>query len=442
MKTLKSIILFFFFPLNTILAQTIVTIAGNGVKTYNGEGLLATNAQMGANAMFVDNSDIVYIADANNHRIRRININGTVSTIAGTGEYGYTGNGGPATAAKIRSCADVHVDSYGNVYFTEWINCTVRKVSPSGIISLVAGTGSGGYNGDNIPATNAQLAAPSGITTDASGNIYFADLGNHCVRKVNTLGIITTIAGTPTLLGYSGDGGQATAAKLNYPGFLSWGVDNSLYWTEWPNKIVRKLDIVSGIIGTVAGNGLDGNSGDGGQATDAKLSQPNGVAVDTGGNIYIADTYNHNIRKVNSSGIISTIAGVSSIMGYSGDGGHATTAQFNTPNCVIFDKWGNLYINDAKNFRIRRVNYNPILGVSDISSNEIKAIIYPNPASNEITISSNQLIKEIAIINLLGQTVINKTTNNKEIPIDVSQLPAGIYIAKADGMYAGQFAKE
>jgi sugar lactone lactonase YvrE len=229
-----------------------------------------------------------------------------------------------------------------------------------GIITTVAGNGTAGYSGDGGPATGAELSAVTGAATDSAGNLYIADWSNHRIRKVNaSTGVITTVAGNGTL-GYSGDGGQATAAELCLPNGVALDSVGNLYIADWYNNRIRKVTVSTGIITTVAGIGPTniggGYSGDGGLATSAELDLPTNLTFDSAGNLYIADSNNHRIRKVNAStGVIATVAG-NGTPGYSGDGGPATSAELNYPSDMTFDSAGNLYIADAQNERIREVN--------------------------------------------------------------------------------------
>jgi len=238
-----------------------------------------------------------------------------IETVAGNGTGGYSGDESPATDAQLDFPLGVAVDASGNLYIVEWINNCIRKVDASGIITTVAGNGTSGYRGDGGPATNAQLDCVHGVAVDASGNIYITDTGNYRVRKVDPSGVITTVAGNGAW-GYSGDEGPATNAQLDWP--LGMAVDalSNIYITD--GYRIRKVD-TNGIITTVAG-GTWGYSGDGGPAGKAKLNWPLGVAVDAVGNLYIADTYNYCIRKVDTNGIITTVAGLGTTQGYSGDG--------------------------------------------------------------------------------------------------------------------------
>jgi trimeric autotransporter adhesin len=343
----------------------ISTIAGTGSQGYSGDGGPATSAQLNfPNGVAADNSGNLYIADYGNDRVRKVTPAGIISTVTGNGTAGYSGDGGPATSAQLYVPNSVAVDNSGNLYITDYGNGRVRKVTPAGIISTIAGNGTSGYSGDGGPATSAQFYSTDGVVVDNSGNLYIADVGNNRVRKVTPAGIISAIAGNGTF-GYSGDGGPATSAQLNAPNALA--VDNSgnLYITDNGNSRVRKVT-PAGIISTVAGNGSQGYSGDGGPATSAQLLQPRGVTVDKSGNLYIADSFNGRIRKVTPAGIISTVAGNGS-KGYSGDGGPAISAQLYLPNSVAVDNSGNLYMSDYGNSGVRKVT--PAGIISTIAGN-------------------------------------------------------------------------
>ena len=430
----------------------ISTIAGTGVPGFSGDGGPATDAQVNyPTGVAVESAGTVYIADTGNSRVRKVDTIGNISTIAGTGTSGDFGDGGLATDAQLGAPTGVAMDPYGNIYIADKGNNRVRKVAlvngfifavagnglvvsntvatqipmfnptfiyldgngrayitepsrgkvrmvdTSGNISTIAGTGTSGFSGDGGPATDAQLNTPSSVAVDSAGNVYIADRGNNCVRKVDTIGNISTIAGVDAQLntpsgvavdsagnvyiadtgnnrilkvdtsgsistiagtgvpGFSGDGGLATDARVNYPTGVAVDSAGNIYITDYGNNRVRKVD-TSGSISTLAGTGdSEGFSGDGGAGVDAQLNAPSGVAVDTYGNIYIADTGNNRIRKVDAlTGIISTIAG-SNIQWFGGDGGLATAAQLNQPRDVAVDSAGNIYIADYANNRIRKM---------------------------------------------------------------------------------------
>jgi uncharacterized repeat protein (TIGR03803 family) len=338
----------------------INTQAGNGTQGYSGDGGPATSAELSApDGVAVDTSGNIYIGDLGNNRIRKVTVStGDISTVAGDGTGGYSGDGGPATKAELSSPEGLWVDASGNIYIADHTNSRIRKVTAStGIITTVAGNGTTGYSGDGGPATEAELCAPEDVTVDSAGNIYIADSCNSRIRKVTvSTGIITTVAGDGTA-GYSGDGGAATKAELDDPIGVGLDTSGNIYIGDFSNNRVRKVTVSTGIITTVAGDGTNGYSGDGGPATSAELSFPGGVEVDSAGNIYIADYGNSRIRKVNAlNGDISTIAG-DGTAGYSGDGGAATAAELDIPPALALDSVTNIYVADRGNNRIRAVGY-------------------------------------------------------------------------------------
>jgi sugar lactone lactonase YvrE len=283
-----------------------------------------------------------------------------ITTYAGSGSLGYLGDGGPATDATLNYPSDVCLDPAGNLYIADFYNNVVRKVSPAGIITTVAGTGygagsagGGSFGGDGGPATDALLNGPYAVAVDAAGNVLFADGYNHNVRKISPSGTITNFAGNHTA-GYSGDGGQATAAALNNPVGLAIDKTGNVYIADDHNHVVRKVT-PAGIISTFAGNDTLGYSGDGGPATAAEMNNPIGLAIDSTGNLFIADDINNNIRMVNPAGIISTYVATDTARGYSGDGGPATAAHLFLPRHIGCDRYGNLYISDLANNVIRMV---------------------------------------------------------------------------------------
>ena len=345
-------------------SQVITTIAGNGVMGFSGDGGQATAAKLSANqGVVVDKNGNVFIADVDNQRIRKVDTMGIISTIAGNGVMGSGGDGGPATNGQLSDPYSLAVDTAGNIYIADYVNDRVRKVSASGIITTIAGNGILGFGGDGGPATAAQLYGPLDVAVDNSGNVYIADYINDRIRKVNALGIITTIAGNG-ILGYSGDGGPATAANLHYPYGVAVDGTGNLFIADKDNNCIRKVN-TGGFISTIAGNGTLGFSGDGGSATSATLKGPIGVAVDGSGNVYISDLYNQRIRKVNASGSISTLAG-NGTSGFSGDGGPSTAAELNDPYGISVDNNGNVYVGDYSNNRIRKIKA-PIFSITGAS---------------------------------------------------------------------------
>jgi putative salt-induced outer membrane protein YdiY len=258
-----------------------------------------------------------------------------IETYAGNGYAGYSGNGGQATVAEINLPSGVAVDNALNLYISDNGNDRVRIVNTSGIISTFAGNGASGYFGDGGQATAAELNGIHGMAVDASGNIYVADGSNNRIREINASGIISTFAGNG-IASFSGDGGQATAAELKTPTEITFDATGNAYIADDANNRIRKVN-TSGVISTFAGNGVAGFSGDAGQATAAELHSPVDVYVDAAsGNTFIVDNSNNRIRKVTSGGVISTFAGNGTVS-YSGDGGQATAAELNSPSGVRVD---------------------------------------------------------------------------------------------------------
>jgi len=323
----------------------ITTVAGNGTRGYSGDNGPATSAELWPSAVAVDAAGNLYIADGGNERVRKV-ANGVITTVAGNGTPGYAGDNGPATSAQLYNPSGVALDSAGNLYIADLRHQRVRMVS-NGAITTVAGNGTQGYSGDNGPAVSAQLDGPSHVAVDATGNLYITDSYDNLIRKVAN-GVITTVAGGGNLLG---DNVPATSGALNYPEGVAVDSVGNLFIADTDNSRIRKVS--NGVITTVAGNGTPGYSGDNGPASSAQVAAPFGVAVDAVGNLYVADTYNSRIRKI-SNGVITTVAGNGSY-GFSGDNGPATSAQLYYPGGVAVDAAGNLYIADALSERIRKV---------------------------------------------------------------------------------------
>ena len=332
-------------------AGNISTVAGTGQFGYSGDGGPAAEARlMQPRGIAADGAGNLYIADADNHRIRKVDVSGVITTVAGTGAHGYSGDGDTAAAARLHQPWDVAADRTGNLYIADAGNHRIRKVDAAGYISTAAGTGDRGYGGDGGPAVEAQLDSPASVAADEAGNIYIADGNDHRVRKVDASGVITTAAGTGEG-GGGGDGGPAVQAKLNWPQGVSVDSAGNLYIADTGNHRIRRVD-AAGYISTAAGGRIAGDGSARRPALYAHLLSPSGMAADGLGNLYIADTGNHRIRKVDAAGNISTTAGPGRI----GDGGTAVEAWLYHPGHVAADGAGNLYIADTEGHRIRKVD--------------------------------------------------------------------------------------
>ncbi len=336
--------------------QLVSTLAGNGTFGGAGDGGAAVSAQLFApRAVAVDGQGNVFVADTQNHRIRKIAPSGVITAFAGTGILGSSGDGGPATEATLNEPRSVIADSAGNVYIGDYRNHRVRKVAPDGKISTVAGTGIEGDRGDGGPATQAEMSLPLGLALDTQGNLYIAETGGNRVRKVNASdGKIATVAGTGDV-GFSGDGGPATAARFDFLSGLAVDRQGNLYIVDQGNYRLRKVNASDGRISTIAGTGTPGYNGDDIPASTAQLNETRLITLDAAGDLYLADQVNNRIRKITlSSGVITTVAG-SGIGGFGGDNGAPATALLNFPTGVAVDAQGNLFIADGSNHRIRKV---------------------------------------------------------------------------------------
>jgi len=348
---------------SSLSAQNIYTFAGiSGARGYTGDGGYATLAHLASpRGVATDATGNVYFCDAANDVIRKVNTAGIISTLAGTGAAGYSGDGGAASAAQLSSPLGIAIDAAGNIYIADQNNDCIRKINTSGIISTIAGVGgTAGFAGDGGAASTALLSRPNSVMVSPAGNIYISDAGSAVVRMINTSGIISTFAGD-TVIGYSGDGGPATAASIDRPVGLAMDASGNVYIADASDDVVRKVN-TSGVISTFAGTGTAGYSGDGGAALSAQLSAPTGLVFDGSGNLYIADYTNNVIRKVNTSGVISTYAG-NGTRGYYGDGGAATSAELNTPFGLAIFGTTNFYIADYGNNVIRRVG-SPVMSIT------------------------------------------------------------------------------
>lgn len=336
----------------------ISTYAGTGAQGYTGDGGPATSAMVrNPDGVGVASDGTLYIADTGNDVIRKVDfITGVITTVVGTGTAGSTGDGGPATLARLNGPQDVFVAANGDLYIADTGNRKVRKVTAAtGVITTVIGDGTSGNTGDGGPATAARLNSPRGVAVAANGDIYVSDRPNDRIRKVTAAtGIINAYAGTGTA-GYTGDGGAATSARLRTPEGITLDPNGDLYIADTGNDVVRKVTAATGVITTFAGTGTGGFLGDGGPATSARLNAPEAVDLGPMGDLFIADTANSRVRRVQSgSGVITTVAG-NGTSGFSGDGGPATSARIATPGGIAVSSTGVYYIGDRGNDRVRKV---------------------------------------------------------------------------------------
>ena len=387
----------------------ITTVAGNGLPAYSGDGGPATNAGvLWPSFINVDAGGALYIADWSS-RIRKVDTNGIIHTVAGNGSVQYSGDGVAATASAVGFPSGVAADGYGNLFVGDTYNYRVREVDAGGIIQTVAGSGTIQIAvGDGGAAINAGMYSPYGLIVDPTGNLYIADAGNHRVRRVSPDGIIQTVAGVGPYVssngGYAGDGGAATNARLNAPYGLAMDKSGNLYIADQYSHVVRKID-TNGVITTVAGNAVNGFAGDGGAATNASFSFPMDVKVDSAGNLYVADSRNNRIRRVDMNGIISTLAGTGTNANV-GDGGPATNAALSNPTGLALDLAGNLFVGDYSNNCVRVIS---LAGTPEFTLNSV------NPA--------NAGIYSVVVSNPYG-SVTNKVAN-----LDVILLPRNFSVS-------------
>ena len=411
-----------------ILLFLPMLVNGQIITTYAGGGTIPIPDPIGG---VFDKYDNYYCAGGDGNIVCKVSNTGIITTIAGNSISGFSGDSSLATSAELHTPTSVKLDTAGNFYICDANNNRIRKVDAiTGIITTIVGGNSAGFGGDNGPAISATLNDPQDICFDKWGNLYIADMFNHRIRKVDISGIITTIAGIDTP-GYSGDNGPATAAKIRAPSGLAIDDTGNLYIAG--GNVVRRINSL-GIISTVAG--VDGSyiyPGDGILAINAGMC-PIKIAIDPFGQLVIADNNNDRVFRINNAGVIYTVAG-NGIAGFSGDNGPAIEAEFHYPAGVVFDSCGNLYITDVDAGRVRKVSFNPACWPEKV--NNIVATnsltIFPNPATTSLTIQSpTQPITQITITNLFGQTVYNQptTANCKSLTVDVSGLPNGMYFVK------------
>ena len=339
------------------LAAGTRTLAGTGTSGASGDGGPAARATVGnPYGLTLGPDGALYVCEIDTERIRRIDMrDGSISTVAGTGEVGYSGDGGPATDAQLNDPYEVRFDAHGNMYFVEMLNAVVRKVDAgTGVISTVAGTGERGFSGDGGPAVKALFNRPHSIALDGKGSLFIADIGNHRIRRVDlATGIVTTFAGTgerePTP-----DGAEVAGTPLNGPRALAFDPSGDMFIALREGNAVYRLDMKAMRLHHVAGTGQKGYEGDGGPAAKATLAGPKGIEVGPDSAVYLADTENHAIRRIDlESGVISTVAGDGSRR--DGPDGDPLRCGLARPHGVYVDADGNVYIGDSENHRVRVV---------------------------------------------------------------------------------------
>lgn len=389
-------------------AQIITTVAGTGNFGYNGDGIPATSANMsGPTAVVADSHGNFYISSNLDCRIRKVSVDGIISTVAGTGVPGFSGDGGPATLASISQPEGLCIDKSGNLFICDSYNNRIRRIDTNGIITTIAGTGEGDFGGDGGPATSAKLWGPMSVYVDEGGNIYIADAGNKRIRKVDADGTITTIAGTG-VSGYNGDGISANSAMIGFPRGVSKGKNGNIYFGDISNRRIRMIDRF-GYISTVVGTGISGHEGDNGPATNAKILGPKDIVFDKYGNMFFVDGGTDRVKKVNTAGIITNVAGSDDI-GFGGDGGPATAASLVQPGSIALMPNGDLLIADFGSKRVRMVTN--VVGVNNMPEPAYdRVVVFPNPAYGHFEVRLSANIKEevtIRIFDITGRCMFSK----------------------------------
>jgi hypothetical protein len=420
--------------------QIITTIAGTGEASNTGDGgpAIVASIDYPTGGTFDKYGNYYCTLGNRGHGVRKVSTTGIITRIAGTGLSGFSGDGAMATNAQLKTAQTVAVDNDGNIFIADCLNNRIRKVTPSGIITTVAGTGLVGYNGDGA-ALSVNIESPNNLCFDNLGCLYFSDGGNF-IRKITTSGQIVTVVGNG-IPGFGGNGVPATSVPIS-PFGICFDKTNNLYFADNYSRIYKITP--SGMLYYFAGTDIPGYSGDGGPATAANMV-PTFIKMDKFGNMFVAEMNNARIRLINSAGKIYTIAGTG-VRGYNGDDIPATAAQLRYPGGIALDSCGNLYIADSWDYRIRKVtfphcNYLETADEPALPSHTFS--IYPNPATATVTINAGVAIAHISICNAVGQQVLelHPTGGKKSVEANVQHLPAGIYVVMVNGLYAGKMVK-
>jgi len=431
----------------------VTTLAGDGTYGFN-DGTATVAKFSLPQGVAVDASGNIYVADSENGSIRKVTSSGVVTTIAGDGTFGYAD--GIGTAAKFYGPRGIAIDNKDNLYIADTDNNLIRKITPSGVVTTLAGKeGIAGFA--NGTGQEALFDTPIGISVDPSGNIYVADTGNNQIRKVTPSGVVTTLSGS-TSAGYMD--GDVSVALFNLPFGVTVDASGNVYVADSQNNVIRKIS-TSGVVSTLAGNTSFGFADGTGTAT--KFSFPDGITLDNSGNLYVADRGNNRIRKITPSGVVTTLAGNSREGFMDGTG---TDATFGLPVGIAVDNLGYIYIGDQGNHRVRKMittttmlsgdssghigTHDVVLKADDnnggtnvqrftitvnttlgIDKNIIKGFtLYPNPVEKALNVSAQENLKTLQVYNLMGQQVFQKTVNQNKATIDLSRLPQGTYFVK------------
>lgn len=440
----------------------IHTIAGTGTAGYNGDAIPATTAHLNfPYGMAVNQMGHVVISDMDNNRIRLIQSaesGGLIYTIAGTGVAGYSGDGGPASLAKVNNPQGIFWDAIGNVYFADAWNHRVRKISAAGTITTIAGNGTATSFGDGGPATAAGVNHPSGLSVDTAGNIYIAEMMGHRIRKVSPSGIITTIAGTGTL-GFAGDGGPATAANIRYPKGVCVDRAGNIFFADTDNQVIRQVIAATGTITTIAGApGIAAYGGDGGPASAAKFNFLQALFLDKKGNLYIGDCVNNRVRKIKCEApVVSFISGVDTVcvggtitLSCATIGGAWTTTSGRSGVSAAgvvsgitsgVDTVRYSVANSCATTTVTRAIFVKNCTVNVTDPKTAMAAIRPNPAGNELFITSPVPVRTLVITDISGRVVYQHTPGTYADSINISSLRAGNYFISINDQQAIKFEK-
>lgn len=424
-KTLQFFAFVFLFSVSAF-AQDISTVAGNGVPGSSGDGGQATDALLhGPAGMYMSASGDVYFADQYNNRIRKIDGSGVITTVAGSDTMGFSGDGGPATDARLNFPVNVTFDGNGNMYIADRGNHRVRMVSGSGTITTVAGNGVAGFGGDGDTATNASLNQPSGVAVDDSGNVYIADKLNNRIRKVDAMGMISTIVGTGAAGYNSDDQPFTTMVTVNRPSDVVIAPSGELYFADTYNNMIRKIDNETGKVRTIKAQlswvpAIVDNI--------TWTSWPVGLDFDSHGNLYVANMGNYSVVKLDSASVMYKICGTTD--GFSGDGGRADLAKISRAMGVAADDAGNVYVADHDNERIRYVT--TTVSTPNIVAAGTDVQIFPNPAKSgnfniKLSGAANQAYT-FTVADVLGRVVYEGASwSGVTTGVDLDQ-HAGIYV--------------